>query len=322
MLKSELVYLFHLMSELYRSPRMPLPELEKVNYPSLFSLAKKNSMGYFIAEKLADANTDTIDRNTLLLTRKVVGLYDRKFQDMQCALRKLNSILSDYLLIKTYYGYPRVGADLDILVHDFDKTFKLFSRAKIDFIKFSDREKALFSFRNTKIHLHGKLTWAKAGSTFFDGELIWTKPQSVAMGDVQVEIPNADADFLIHLAHINYECLYIPLSTLIYVFKITPRINWNTVLDQAYEHGWIRTLISSVNLLDVIYHTFYSEPCPFSENDTCHFKHEGISDKKPISFPLYLPRRNVVWAFFEKRLLVWAAVNRVSRSMRLLMFEN
>jgi hypothetical protein len=201
-------------------------------------------------------------------------------------------------------------------VQDFRKAVKLLLGAKAYLIKLSDYEKAIFSFQRNIIHLHGKITWTKGGTTFVDNELIWTEPQTVSINGVQVKIPNPNADLLLHLAHINFESLSIPLSVLLYLYRIGSKIDWRIVFNQARKHRWIRTLVRSLRILDAFHHSLYESPCPFLH---CYdLEHEGFNDTDTIFFPFYLPRRHVIWAFFEKKLLIWAIFKRTSRSLRLL----
>lgn len=109
---------------------------------------------------------------------------------------------------------------MDILVRIFEDVCRL--RKEIKLVEYSAYEqKAVFVRGDVKIHLHGKVSWTREGTTFLDDELIWESPRMVTMGPVRVRIPNVDADFLVFSrpAHLNYEKLYITLSDLLYIYN-------------------------------------------------------------------------------------------------------
>jgi len=302
-------------SELYGRPSIPRRSPKQVDVLSLLSLAIRNNMEYYIGRKLTTAYADELDRNTLSTVKHIVKECDNKFRHIQHALRTLNSCLTDYLLIKTYYVHPRIGNDVDIIVHNFDEAVEALLRAKINLVRYSKRDQRAIFFQETKFHLHGNISWAKEGSTFIDDELIWVKPRTVTLGQVQTKIPNIDADFLIHLAHINFERLHVTLSDLLYLCKVATKVNWNVVLKQASKHHWGRTLTHSIKLLDTIHHTFYLQPCPFMKWD---LRHRGFDNLKFVSLPKSLSRRRIFLAFMEKELLMWVVCNRILKSMHIL----
>jgi hypothetical protein len=274
-------------------------------------------MSYYLANKLATDYREELNGSISHTIKNIIRAHEIKCTQMQRALETLNRVLDDYLVIKTYYDFPKIGSDIDILTYNFNKAIKTFLKNKFDLIEYRS-QKVLFNIQGFKIHLHRNVTWADEKSIFIDNELLWTNPQTVILGQVEVKIPNANADFLIHLAHINFECFYITLPNIIHLYKLANNVNWDLLLRQARKHRWERTFRRSVKLLDTFHHTFYNEKCPFHE---WNIEHCGIKDLKKVSLPLPVPRKNLVFAIMEKRLGRWVLTNRTLTPIRIFLLK-
>jgi hypothetical protein len=315
--EAELITLLNMACDLYRFPIMPCPQFEDVNTEALLLLAEKNQMSYYFANKLATTYSKELDGNTLSIIRNIIKVNETNFTCMQNALKTLAYSLADYLVIKTFLGFPRVGSDIDILTHDFKRTVETFLEYKFDPIEIKS-QKALFSIQGFKIHLHRNVTWANEKLTFIDNELIWANPRTVTLSQVEIKIPNANADFLMHIAHINFEFFCINLPNILYLYNQAKAVDWSILLEQARKHNWERTFKSSIKLLDVLHHTFYPEECPFLE---WNLEHRGIPDLKRVSLPMPIPRINMLFAAIEKGLIKWAISNQTLMLTRMLLFK-
>jgi hypothetical protein len=315
-MRNELAFILHAMSKIYRSPCIARPSLGQVDITSLLSLAIRNDVGYYITKVLSTIYANKLDKNTRLMVKNIARKGDNKFKNIQYVLQTLSYHLNDYLLIKTYRKYPRIGNDVDILVHDFDKAARELMDAKINLVEYtSNQQRAVFIQKGVKIHLHGNISWAKENLTFLDDDLIWYKPRHVKVDRTQTKIPNLDADFLIYLAHLNYENLHITLSDLLYIYELATRVNWDIVLKQASKHHWEKTLGRSVWLLDTIHHTIYPSPCPFMK---WNLRHRGYGDLGSVSLPKPFPRTCIILAFIEKKSITWVLRNKILKSMYIL----
>lgn len=319
--ENEIVLLLHMSSALYGVPCRPFPDFEQVNIQRLLSLAILNGMGYYIVKKLCLDYPDKLDKTTLSMVKDIEKRGDDRYNHIEKTIGTLNSCLNDYLLIKTHRTHVRIANDLDVLVRDFDGARTALLRAGMNMSEYNNKEqRAIFYYQGlTKIHLHGDISWGKEGTVFVDEELIWDKPRTASYGQKHVKIPNVNADFLIHLAHINFENLHITMSDLLYLYNLASQVNWYVVSKQATKNHWGGTLRRSVQLLDTIHHTIYQGPCPFGMGK---LKHRQIRNLKSITFPISISRKHIILAWIEKKLVLWALRNRIPRIIHILLFRD
>lgn len=293
---------------------MKITHVEEFNIHSMLNIAERNQMSYYFAKKISEIYKNKLNEKDELLLNNVKEIHNSRFIRMQNALRAVDNVLSEYLVIKSYYGFPRVGSDIDIYTHDFERTRKIFNQNGFRQIEAKD-QKALFLINDFKIHLHRKVSWANETTTFIDDNLIWRDPRTVTIGDIAVVTPNINADLLMHLAHFNFECFQITLANIFYFLNNIKYADWSIILEQARKHNWERALKSSIRLIDTFYHTFYSTDCPLKEFEV---DHSGEKSFKKISLPIIIPRSILLKAIIDKGLFVWAITERTSMSVRML----
>lgn len=317
-MSTELEALLHMVSELYRRPLVSCPPFERIDIPALLLLAKNNGMEYYIAKKLATDYANKLSGGMLSAIRNFIKSYEDEYARRFHVLEILNQHFDDYLVIKTFHEYPKIRADIDILVHDFDKALKTLLRIGFHVIKYSNQKTLLLSTWGPKVHLHRKITWCDENVSFIDNELIWMNPRIITFGQVRFKIPNINADFLTYLAHINFECFQITLSDMLLLYKLASEVDWNVLLEQTNKHHWERTFKNSIKFIDMLHHTFYPQPCPFTK---WNLKHHGMNNLKRISLPMPIPRQDMILGIVERKLVKWAISHRTLRSIQLLLLK-
>lgn len=299
---SETLLSLNLMSDLLKKPHIAPPPLQEVNLPKLLLLSVKNNIAYYASKNILDIYGQQLSNDTFGLLEKLVERGDKLINNLKHATSKLESCLKEYMIFKTYRSYPRIPNDIDILVRDLDKAVGHLRSVGMKLCEHTDLHAVvLISNRKIRLHLHDKISWA--GSTYFDDKLIHENSRTVTLWGVKVKIPNLNADFLIHIAHINFEQLFFTVSDFLYLCKLAHMVDWNIILNEAKKHHWMGTFKRSISLLDSVYHTFYLDPCPFKRLNLEHQPRKGVN----IKLPYLLPRDYIITAFFEKRLFMYLA---------------
>jgi hypothetical protein len=308
----ENTFLFHLTSDLYKKPHIEKPPAHKINITTLLDLAMKNNMLFYVAKMLQEKHIDQLSNDNAVLIKKIVERGKEEIERTNRAVSTVNSSLDNYVSIKTYRGYPRIPNDIDILVEDFNEATRSLTKNGMDIKESSPRQAVLIKDGLTKIHLHKKISWCN--TEFLDNELFWTKNKKVNFNGIKTSIPNENADFLVHLAHINFEPLHITLSELLYIYKLVDKVNFSDIFEQANKYGWGRTLKRTLELLDTMHHTLYSGNCPFSGVE---LKHRAKKDQNYFAMPKMLPRIHIINSFIEKKLISYVS-RKAAKSMYIL----
>ena len=179
---------------------------------------------------------------------------------------------------------------------------------KRQFVDFPKIEKAVLITKEgrKKIHLQSKIHWC--WKEYLDEELIWQNPRYVTYNGHTIPINNVNADFLIHIAHMNYEHPYFKLSELLYLFSIVPALDFDILLAQTKKYKWQNTFLRTLNLMNNIHQILYGEPLTNKVN----FKKIEFTR---LSFPLMFSRKHMIKATLEKKITYYllARMFKISR---------
>lgn len=253
--------------------------IEDLSRDKLVDLALKNNFLYYASRKLAEKDK---------FFAKITAKGDKVFKNIEKTIELINKEVDYWLLIKTFRGYPRIANDIDVLAKGYKEAFKKLKKEGF-----------------YKIHVHQKIEWAKAD--YFDIDFVWKNPRTINFSKgLKVIIPNCEADFLMHLAHINFENLHISLPELLYINNLIKKgINWKTVCLQAEEYNWTKCLRSTVKIIKRLYRQVYIK-----------------KDQELVElFPITLPRKHIVRSWIEKGL--WGyAFKKAGKSMKILASKN
>jgi len=313
---NEMIFLYQLSEDLYKGTTLRRVLLSEVNLNTFIDLSMKNNMFYYHSKKILDSYTEGLNKETTNAIRDIINKGNYEFKKIGNSILLLNDIVGDYLLIKTYRGYPRIPNDLDVLVSNFDGALEIITKKgfKIAHMSSKRRDAQLISKDFYKIHLHSVIHWVD--SEFMDNGFIFNNPRLIEFGGARAKIPNFDADFLIHMAHINFEPLHITLSELLYIYIIFPQVNRDIVLGQSQKYSWRGALMDTLEIMDKIYHTVYNaEPCPFI---SFNFRHIAFKKPESIILPMSLPRAHLIRTCIEKKLFK-QALSKASKSLKILL---
>jgi hypothetical protein len=294
-MNAEMAFLLQLTSNIYKKPLSKLPPIQKVNIPRVHQLAIKNKLGYQFSKNLIAGFKDELRPDYYDSLMTFVCSCEEKIEKLSKITQAVTDCLDYYIIVKTFRGYDVIPNDIDILVPEISEAVqKLKNKFETRLLDYEPNH-LMVLIDEQKVHLHERISWAD--SAFLDNELINKSPRIARLWNVDVRIPNVNADFLIYIAHIDFEPLHFTLSDLIYLSKIAPLLDWNVIFSQAEKYHWIRTLTQTMCLLDSFHHTLYGQFCPFTKLNLPHKSCTANSMEMPKS----LPRRLILNAFLEKQ---------------------
>ena len=224
-------------------------------------------------------------------------------------------IQTDYIIFKTYKGasFHRIGNDIDVVVKHQDLRDihqSLLSKGYQDVVRFPRHERCIMVKKPGQMNLHiqSRIHWC--GKEYLDERLIWENPRDVTYAGHHIQINNVNADFLIHLAHINFEHPFYKFSELLYLFTLASMVDYQQVIGQAQKYRWKQTLLRNINLMNNIHRMLYDEPVTVA----VPFKQLNIPR---VSFPLMFTRRHMILSVFEKR-ITYYLLGRIFKLCRVL----
>jgi len=293
----ELLLMMHLLDDIYKKPKLDIPLFENIDLLKMLKLGIKNNVGYLLVTKIMDDCREQLSDTNQKILLDMLDNGSKRVCDQKTTLLELDSIIPERILFKTYRGYNRIPNDIDVLVTDL--LININKLKNNDFVELhSDKHDTLLMKNNVKIHLHDKIMWAN--SEYLDAELITANYRDVLFSGVNINIPNYEADFLIHVAHINYEPLHFTLSDFLYLCRILPFINWDIITYQIKKFHWIKTFMLTMNIFNNLHNIFYNGSNLFKS-----IVQDKNTDKKNVLFPVYLPKLHIMNAFIEKRLFIY-----------------
>ena len=294
----ETLFLFDLMSGVYRRPTES-PSIDSVSLPKVLELASKNGVLYYAVNELLERYHDELTERTRSLLLRIKKGEEAELGKLSRTVKLIDEFLDEYLVFKTYKGYPHVTHDVDVIVKDLAKSIRILtSVGKVNLVNQTDTEAVLKRSDILNVHLYRKVAWC--AQEFFDDEFTWENPRRITLPstDISVTIPSVECEFLSIIAHANFEPLWIPLSDLVYLFTLIPKVRWTYVIPQVTKHSWCGAFYRTLSLINYIHEEVYSEPCIVVEG--LQLAKKSKSSRIPLQFTL----NHVIASFIEKKALV------------------
>jgi hypothetical protein len=301
-LHPNVVQLLHLASDLYIPPIMLRPNPRSFDLNQILSLALRNNMLLHTARVIAKENPQHEDH-----VRPILVKGQQEIDSLRRAMDVAGGVLDEFVVFKTYRGdrFFRISNDIDVLVpmDRYEEACQRFLERGYNMIGNLPTEMSVGFVAEGmhKIHLHGQVAWC--GSRFLDNEFALSNPRTVRYLDRDINIPGENADFLIHLAHCNYEPLHILLSEMLYLYSIYPRTDMDKMLPQATQYRWGKTFLRTVAILSTIHEDIFGTPL-ISGNTSLGALNIRINES---SFPYTFSTGHLVRAVLEKRVFRYVA---------------
>jgi hypothetical protein len=268
-------------------------DLNAISWEKLLILAKENNLLYLVSNFIYKNHFQLLDNATKKEIEKIISNGKDDIQCIRDAVNFLNADCSfDLVLHKTYRAYDRIPSDLDFIVDDYDSscaelTKSCGSPAHVD----KSVPDANFYHQNgVKLHLHKRVGWL--GKRYMDDDLYLKDVRKVIFNGVEVKIPGYDADYLIHLAHMNFEPLHFTLSDLVYLHSIWHLVDHDFCKKQSKKYRWLGSFNRTEKLLNEYRLAF------FDSSDVVH-----DFNFNPI-MPKTFSRFHMILSFLEKGIIL------------------
>lgn len=167
-------------------------------------------------------------------------------KEIKQTLKFLNKIDINFLIFKTYRGdnFYRLSNDIDIIVNlkDYQKIRKLLVNKGFTEKDEDLREMSVGLIKNgfRKIHVHAQISWCE--KKFLSNDFVFKNSKKVKYLGVSINIPSDNAEFLINIAHANFEPLQLTLTEMLYLRSLIKKIDEKKVINQAKKYKWANTL--------------------------------------------------------------------------------
>jgi putative nucleotidyltransferase-like protein len=286
----ELIKLLELTGDLYKNIK---PADSKACDPDkLFHLARLNRLLFCILRK--NNNNFDLGKLSTLDSDAYIKKGNLYLQNLRNSLLYLNEILGcgNFIAFKTFYYYPRITNDIDIIVDDYKSASRSFLRDGWWTKQILHSNPHFNREGYLKVGVHEKAGWGT--KEFMDQELIWKNTRSIKFKGIDVRLSSIEVDMMTIIPHIPFEKCYFDLGELLYIYKFADNVNWSLVKSQAQKYHWYHTLLDVLSYINGFHRVIYQEPSPIESSIPVV---RDIKVKLPYEFPFW----NAIKAHIEKK---------------------
>lgn len=304
---NEISYILSTLSKTFSIGVKRKAVLSSMDWDFVLRISKFNNLLFHVASYIFENNINELPNETKLKVQTIVQKGEKKINDIKIGLQQLITDLSqDIILIKTYRIHDRIPNDIDFIVSNFENAMLEMEHLYGAGIDLDRRTKEIlyFSKQNIKLHLHGKVAWL--GRNYMSHEDIFKSPRTEYYSGIKVKVPNYDIDYLIHIAHMNFEPMHFTLSELVYLYSIMNHVNLDYCQLQARKNHWKRSFDRTQALLNIFFLFLFEE-----NNDLNLFL-------KNHTLPHSFKRTHIILSFLEKGILV-EPLKKLSKVFKVLM---
>lgn len=264
-----------------------------MDWEFLLNLAKLNNLLLHVSRNIAEKHQNDLPEKMLAIVLDTVVRGQKCQENMRKALLFLKKDFpQDFIMHKTFRIHDRIPHDLDFLVRDFQEAMNSLDQllGPSQDIDYKESKAVYYTPENIKLHLHGRVSWL--GRDFMDHDDLLKFSRVEAFSDVKVPIPDYSLDYLIHLAHMNYEPMHFTLSELAYLFAILEKVDLEYCSNQAKKFSWGRTFRKTHSLLLRFQNYFFSTSQSIDSLDSSFL------------MPKTFNQLHIIGAFLEKGIIL------------------
>ena len=268
-------------------------DISSIDWEFTFNLAKLNNLLLHVSNHIVENHLNELPEKVAAVAIDTVDRGRKCQKDMGKALLFLkNDFPQDFILHKTFRIHDRIPHDLDFLVNDFKGAMNLLNQllGPSQNIDYKESKAVYYTSEKIKLHLHGRVSWL--GRYFIDREDLLKFSRIETFSGVKVPIPDYTQDYLIHLAHMNYEPMHFTLSELAYLFAILVNVDMEYCNRQARNFQWGRTFKKTHALLRQFQDYFFNPNNPIDPLDSAFL------------MPKTFNQLHIISAFLEKRIIL------------------
>ncbi len=296
----ETQFLIKATEQLYKKTLLEQVSFSDIDCNKFIQIALKNNILLYCADILA--RSDLLGKSDKAGFAEIVSKGKEELGQISKSIDAVEKFVPEYIIFKTYRGqdFQRIGNDVDVLIKEgeLERIKNIFKNEGYALDNDDAKEKSvgLLFPGQKKIHLQGAITWC--WTSFLDEDLLYGKTREVIYNGRKIRIPGYDADFLIFLAHMNFEPLCFTYSELLYLFTLIPEVDSRVFIEQTKKYRWHGTALRTLGLMNGMHEALYGHPI-------------AIKLKLPkiqvstLDFPYTFSRKHLVEMCIEKRLFVY-----------------
>ena len=228
--------------------------------------------------------------------------YNKKLKSKIISLKNSIDIceqhIDNFLIFKTYRGnnFLRVPNDLDIIINKNDyeicknKFLKKGFEIKDEIIE--EGSYGLHKENFLKIHVHTEISWCE--KKFVSNDFLFENPQKVKFHDKSIKIPNMEAEFLITIAHGNFEPLHLMISEIVYLYSMIKYVDINKIYHHAKENNWDKTLKRNLGALNDLHNKIYGDKIDKLNKFDSNFKDVFLNYHPPYTYKRFHLIKSVI----------------------------
>jgi len=236
----------------------PLPSMADIGQiKEMANYLKKNRALYHVLKE----NEAAIQGDPALLASLKEG--EEHFARLNRSLTEMNQILGveSYITYKTFFGYPRLTSDLDIIVRNISSAAAELKKTGWHAGPIQQGTLDVEKEGALPVGLHERVGWDTP--PIFDAELLWAGLRRKELLGHNVIIPSPEVDIMTILAHIPFEKLYLDWGEMCYLYATAKQADLPLIMAQAKKYHWERSLKGLLAILNAAHVAAFGSPSPF-----------------------------------------------------------
>lgn len=225
-----------------------------------------------------------------------------KISNLKNSIEICQRLLNNFLIFKTFRGegFIRVPNDLDIIIDENsyenckEKFFKEGFILKDEILE--EGSYGLYKENFLKIHVHTEISWCE--KKFVSNEFLFSNKQKVKFHDKIIEIPSKESEFLITLAHGNFEPMHLMISEIVYLYSMINDINFDVILKEAKKNNWFKTLGRNLGALNCLHQKIYGDKINVLNQFNTKFEDVFLNYNAPFTYN----RLHLIKSVFETKI--------------------
>lgn len=255
-------------------------------FNSILKKASENRIEFLFLKTIKKNYKEMFNKLSL---NEMYGEGENKISDFQRTISffqdKLNEL--EYAIIKTYYSFPAIVSDIDILFFDkkgYDDFVGRLAQEGFSYKEDGELKGSLQKSGFMKCEPHNDISWH--GMSFVSKDFIKNNLTKKRVGQSVLTIPNNKATFVISLAHILFDCEYLSIRDYLVLKKsVKDKTIVEACMDEADKFGWKDAAEYLISLLQEVKKAS-----------------EGKTAVGQMSFPFWIPIMDM-YAFFRNKLI-------------------
>ncbi len=196
---------------------------------AVMKFVEKNRLQHFMFCKITDWEEER---------ERYISEYENYQKKIKNSIRVVKDLydFNEFMVVKTFMGFPQITSDIDILVRSMDDG------------KFPVHIKKQGLW---PIQIENKISWLGAEAVSYD--FVWDNTRCYNYKGEEFLVPNVQLDLQIRLAHFIFEEGKIRLPELLYIFNRLNKFDWHVFQQEAEKTNWINSFYRLKIMIESLY---------------------------------------------------------------------